>query len=108
MAGEKFYRRGLISIPFQLLNGGFIGIYDLKTGWSQLNAAPEEEPGIPALAINDAPRYQRAGLQYFADDICDSPGRHQPRDLGRALSDVLSERDIRQCAHVDQRNGPVG
>lgn len=38
--GQKLDHRGLISAPFQLLNGGFIGIYDLKTGWSQLNAPP--------------------------------------------------------------------
>jgi hypothetical protein len=51
----KFDYRNLIKRPFQLLKGGYIGIYDVNkgTGWTQIEAEKAEDPDLETLAVGE-------------------------------------------------------
>jgi hypothetical protein len=47
--GSRFDFCGLVKAPLQILPGGYIGVYDQKTGWSQLrtpNLAKQFDSGM--------------------------------------------------------------
>jgi hypothetical protein len=51
----KFDYRKLIKRPFQLLKGGYIGIYDINkgTGWTQIEAQKAGAPDLETLAVGE-------------------------------------------------------